>query len=154
MKKYLISIFIALIVGFFLAKTFLEQYDSYEGLKFTSNNGEMLYFIRYDSFPTFEDMEKNTLEFPNYIYKENNGQYDVYIGITKNSENLIKLSNYYSSLGYNTYTEEYLITNQTFLEELANYDSILMSTNDSVVIASISSQVLEKYEEIVYGSED
>ncbi len=154
MKKYLLSISVALVVGFFLAKLFLEQYDSYEGIKFTSSTGDMLYFIKYDTYSSLDEMEKNTLSLPNYIYKENNGNYDVYIGITKNSKNLIKLNNYYSSLGYNTYTEEFLVSNPTFLEALKNYDAILESTEDTVVISSISSQVLEKYEEILNDSED
>ncbi len=154
MKKYLFSIFIALLVGFFLAKSFLGQYDSYQGIKFTSNTGEMLYFIKYNSYQKEEDMEKGTLSLTNYIYKKNGDVYDVYIGITKSSENLIKLSNYYSSLGYNTFTEEYLVTNKSFLKELENYDAILSTTDDDVVISSINSQVLEKYEEIVHGSEN
>ncbi len=154
MKKYLFSIFIALVVGFFLAKSFLEQYDSYQGLHFTSNDGEMLYFIRYASYDSVEDMEKGTISLTNYIYKENGEKIDVYVGITSDSDNLIKLGNYYSSLGYNTYTEEFLVTNEDFLASLRNYDTILSSTDDSVVIASISSQILEKYEELVNGSED
>ena len=123
MKKYFLSIFIALIVGFFLAKTFLE-------------------------------MEKKTLSLTNYIYRENNGQYDVYIGITKDADNLIKMNNYFSSIGYHTITEEFLVTNPTFLKSLQNYDMILQGTDDGVVISSISSQILEKYEEYVNGSED
>ncbi len=154
MKKYILSISIALVVGFFMAKTFLTQYDSYEGLHLTSNAGEMLYFIRYSTFPSTEEMEKNTLSLVNYIYKENNGLFDVYIGITGNYENLIKLSNYYSSLGYNTYTEEFLVTDNQFLKELQNYDTILSNTEDTVVISSISSQVLAKYEEYVNGRND
>ena len=154
MKKYILSISIALVVGFFLAKTFLEQYDSYQGLHLTSNAGGMLYFIRYSTFPSMEEMEKNTLSLVNYIYKENNDSFDVYIGITGNYENLIKLSNYYSSLGYNTYTEEFLVTNETFLKELQNYDAIVAGTEDTVVLSSVSSQVLAKYEEYVNGSND
>ena len=57
-------------------------------------------------------------------------------------------------MGYNTFTEEYLVTNKEFLKELENYDAILSTTEDDVVISSINSQVLEKYEEIVHGSED
>lgn len=154
MKKYIFSILIALLVGFFLAKTFLEQYDSYQGIKFTSNNGEMLYFIKYQSYSSEEEMEKNTLSLTNYIYHKNKDNYEVYIGITGESENLIKLNNYFSSLGYTTFTEEYLVTNKEFLKELKNYDSILEGTDDTVVIASINSQILEKYEEFVHGSED
>ncbi len=153
MRKYILSSFVALFVGFFLAKFFLEQYDSYEGIKFTSNTGETLYFIRYNTYSSEEEMEKKTLSLPNYIYQEDKGKYIVYVGITKDPKNLIKLTNYYSSLGYTTYTEEFLVTNQSFLKELENYDQILSSTEDDVVIASIASQVLEKYEEF-HGSED
>ena len=154
MKKYLFSILIALLVGFFLAKTFLEQYDSFQGIKFTSNNGEMLYFIKFNSYITEEEMEKSTLSLTNYIYNKNKDSYDVYIGITGDSENLIKLNNYFSSLGYNTFTEEFLVTNKEFIKELKNYDSILNGTDDTVVIASINSQILEKYEEFIHGSEN
>lgn len=152
MKKYLFSVVIALLVGFFIAKVFLEQYEDYQGIKFTSNTGEMLYFLKLTSYSTVEEMEQETLSLTNYIYKENQGMYDVYVGITKSSKNLIKLSNYFSSLGYNTFTEEFLVTNDHFLKELENYDSILDGTDDTVVIASINSQILEKYEEIVNGS--
>lgn len=137
-----------------MAKSFLEQYDSYQGIKFTSNTGEMLYFIKFNSYSSEIEMEKATLSLTNYIYKKNGDIYDVYIGITKSYENLIKLNNYYSSLGYNTFTEEYLVTNKLFLEELENYDTILSTTEDEVVISSINSQILEKYEEIVHGSEN
>lgn len=154
MKKYLFSILVALFIGFFLAKSFLEQYDSYNGIKFTSNNGEMLYFIKYQTYSSEEEMEKNTLSLTNYIYHKNNDNYEVYIGITGDSENLIKLNNYFSTLGYTTFTEEYLVTNQEFLKELKNYDSILKGTEDTVVIASINGQILEKYEEFIHGSED
>lgn len=154
MKKYLFSILIALIVGFFLAKMFLEQYDSYQGIRFTSNNGETLYFIKFKSYSSKEEMEKNTLSLTNYIYHQNNENYDVYIGLTGESENLIKLNNYFSSLGYTTFTEEYLVTNKDFLKELKNYDTILLGTEDTVVIDSINSQILEKYEEFIHGSED
>lgn len=154
MKKYLFSIFVALIVGFVMAKVFLEQYDSYQGIKFTSNSGEMVYFIKFNSYPSIQEMEKNTLSLTNYIYKKNVDVYDVYIGITNDYENLIKLNNYFSSLGYNTFTEEFLITNKEFLLELKNYDSILRSTEDTVVISSINSQILEKYEDLINGSKD
>ena len=97
-------------------------------------------------------MEKNTLSLVNFVYNVIDDKYYVYIGITKEHDNLIKLNNYYSSLGYQTITEEFLITNKEFLDELVNFDSILANTNDEVVISSISSLILEKYEEITNGS--
>ena len=41
-----------------------------------------------------------------------------------------------------------------FLSELENYENILSNTDDSVVISSISSLILEKYEELVNGNKN
>lgn len=149
MKKYIALVILAVAIGFFMGKTFLEQYDSFEGIKLTSSNGEILYFIKFGEYETMEEMEHGTIALSNYIYNEINNKFYVYIGITNDSDNLVKLTNYYSKLGYNVLTEEFLVTNSRFLEVLKNYDSILKNTDDDVVIASISSQVLTKYEEIV-----
>ena len=99
-------------------------------------------------------MEKGTLSLVNYIYTIIDDKYYVYIGITRSSDNLIKLNNYFSSLGYKTITEEFVITSQEFLSELENYENILSNTDDSVVISSISSLILEKYEELVNGNKN
>lgn len=149
MKKNLIIVLCAIAIGFFMGKTFLEQYEGYNGIKVTSSSGEILYFIKYGEYETLEEMESETISLSNYIYNEVNDKYYVYIGITKNKDNLIKLNNYFNSLGYIVYTEEFLVTNESFLKMLENYDSILANTDDSVVISSISNQILTKYEECV-----
>lgn len=154
MKKYILSISIALVIGIIFGKFFLEQYEAYDGIKFSSNEGEILYFIRYGIYDSEEEMEKNTLSLVNFIYNIVDNKYYVYIGITREHDNLIKLNNYYSELGYQTITEEFLVTNKDFLEELVNFDSILANTNDEIVISSISSLTLEKYEVIVNGSKN
>jgi hypothetical protein len=149
MKKYILSISVALVVGFIMGKIFLEQYDAFNGIRVTSNNGELLYFIRFGVYDSIESLEKDTISLTNYIYNEIDGKYYVYVGITRNSKNLIKISNYYSTLGYTTITEEFLVTNKEFLKELENYDSILDGTVDEIVISSVSNLILGKYEELV-----
>ena len=52
-------------------------------------------------------------------------------------------------MGFNVITEEFLVTNKKFLEVLKNYDDIISNTDDEVVLSSICSQILAKYEEIV-----
>ena len=154
MKKYIFSISLALIVGMLFGNFFLKQYEAYEGIRFTSNEGESLYFIRYNIYDSIEEMEKGTLSLVNYVYKVIDDKYYVYIGITRNSDNLMKLNNYFSSLGYKTITEEFLVTDSEFLLELENFDNILANTDDDVVISSVSSLVLEQYEELVDGSKN
>ena len=149
MKKYLLLTILAISIGFFMGKLFLEQYDNYEGLKLTSSNGEILYFINYGEYDSFDDMEHNTLSLENYIYNVINNKYYVYVGITNNKDNLVKINNLFSKMGFNVITEEFLVTNKKFLEVLKNYDDIISNTDDEVVLSSICSQILAKYEEIV-----
>ena len=94
-------------------------------------------------------MEHNTLNLENYIYNVINNKYYVYVGITNDKDNLVKLNNFFSKMGFNVITEEFLITNKKFLEVLKNYDDIISNTDDEVVLSSICSQILAKYEEIV-----
>ena len=154
MKKYIFSISLALIIGMIFGNFFLKQYEAYEEIKITSNEGETLFFIRYNIYDSIEEMEKGTLTLVNYVYTIIDDKYYVYIGITKRTDNLIKLNNYFSSLGYKTITEEFLITDTDFLLELENFDNILFNTDDSVVISSVSSLVLERYEELVNGGKN
>ena len=149
MKKYILLTILAISIGFFMGKLFLEQYDNYEGIKLTSSNGEILYFIKYGEYNSADEMEQGTLNLENYIYNVINNRYYVYVGITNDKDNLVKLHDYFSKKGFNVLTEEFLITNKKFLEVLKNYDDIIKTTDDEVVLSSICSQVLSKYEEIV-----
>jgi len=149
MKKYLVPVVIALIIGVFLGRFFLEQYDAFDGIRMVSSNGESLYFIKYGEFNSREELERQTMALSSFIYSVIDDVYHVYIGITGDSRNLIKLNNFYSGLGYQTTTEVFLVTNSRFLRELANFDNILRGTDDDVVLTTISNLILEAYEELV-----
>lgn len=154
MKKYILSFFIALTVGFLLCKFFLNQYDDYTKIS-VSSIGDTLYFIQYGVFSSLESMEENTINLENYVYNIDEEKYYVYIGITKDKENKDKLINYYKSIGYDTIVKEYQIKNEKFINELNNYDTLLKETNDDTAIASIINQTLIKYEEVaINGSND
>lgn len=148
MKKYLGTFIIALVIGFFLCYIFLNQYDNFDGIK-VSSTGEKLYFIQYGVFSNLESLEENTISLQNYIYNEQDGLYYVYVGITHKEENANKIAKYYKELGYDAIIKQYEITNKKFINELVNYDEVLLNTNDNTVIASIINQVLSKYEEVV-----
>jgi len=148
MKKYLLTIIFALIIGFFLGNFLLRQYDDYRGLR-VSSDGEEVYFIQYGVYSSIESMEENTINLENYIYNIESDKYYVYIGITKDKNNLENIKNYFKSLGHETIVKNYFIKNTNFIELLNNYDLVLNQTEDTVAIASIICQVLQKYEEVV-----
>lgn len=152
MKKYILTIIISLIVGFFLSNFLLKQYDDYKGIT-VYNEGELLYFIEYGVFSSYDEMEANTINLENYVYQIDNNQYHVYIGISKNDEVINKMNNYFKKLGYNTNVKEFYITNEKFVVAIDNYDTVLLSTDDNTVISAVISQGLNTYEEVVI-SED
>ena len=148
MKKYLLTIIISLIVGFLLSNFILKQYDDYKGIT-VYKEGEMLYFIEYGRYNDYKEMEQNTINLENYIYQINDNKYHVYIGITKNNEVLEKIDNYFKNLGYNITNREFYVTNKDFIKQIENNDSILLLTNDEVVIGEVVSSGLATYEEVV-----
>lgn len=148
MKKYLKTLIMALIIGFFLSNFFINQYKDYNGIK-TVGLSTNLYFIQYGVYSSKELMEQNTIQLENYVYNLKDGMFYVYVGITKNKDNANKIINYYKELGYDTILKEFYINNKDFLELIDNYDNILNSTNDKVTESSIINQILIKYEEVV-----
>ena len=154
MKKYILSFLIALTIGFFLCKFFLNQYNDYTSIT-VSNMGDILYFIQYGVYSDYESMEENTINLQNYVYNIDDDKYYVYIGITQDEDNKNKIVNYYSSIGYETIVKEYQIKNEKFINELVNFDNVLRTTTDETAISSLINQVLIKYEEVaINGSND
>ena len=155
MKKYLVSCFLGLLVGLFLGKTVLKEYNSYTSIKVAPKTGTTAYFIKYGEYKSLEELEKKTIVLTNYIYSKKDDKYVVYIGITMDKNNMNKLVNYFKSLNYDISTEEYVINNNEYIEYLKNADKLIENTNDLTVIGEVCSQILSKYEELVInGSKD
>ena len=87
MKKYLKTLIMALIIGFFLSNFFINQYKDYNGIK-TVGLSTNLYFIQYGVYSSKELMEQNTIQLENYVYNLKDGMFYVYVGITKNKNKL------------------------------------------------------------------
>lgn len=155
MKKYFVSILFGLVIGFFLSKTLINEYDGYKNVKAVSSTGANAYFIKYGSFNTLDELEKKTISLTNYIFIEQNGKFDVYIGITTKEDIRDKLIEYFKGLNYDVSYDEFFITNQEYIDYLLNADKLLENTNDLSVLGEVCSQILSKYEELVInGSED
>lgn len=155
MKKYFASIIFGLLIGFFLSKNFLEEYNGYTRIKQVNRDGTTAYFIKYGEYDSLDLLEKKTSHLTNYIYTKTNNKYSVYIGITTNNDNKEKLINYFKKLKYKVSCDEYVITNKKYISYLENADKLIEKTSDMSVLGEVSSQILSKYEELVInGSKD
>lgn len=148
MKKYLLTILFALIVGFFLGNFLLKQYNDYETITVSVENKE-LYFFQYGVYSSLENMEENTINLENYIYKIEDEKYYVYIGLTGDKNNIDKLNKYFKGLGYDIIVKSYYVYDEEFINLLNNFDEVIKNTEDSTVLSSIICQTLQKYEDVV-----
>ncbi len=151
MKKYLITISLSLIIGFFLSYFLLNQYKDYSGIS-VYNDGEEYYFLEFGSYLTKEELESNAINLENYIYRKDSGKYYMYIGIARNKNNILKMQTYYNNKNYKTEIKTFYISNKKFKEIIDNLDNILINSDDEVVINEIINQGLNKYEEVILNS--
>ena len=150
MKKYLMLIFVSLIIGFFLSYFVLHEYTDSSAIT-VYKEGEQLYFFKYGEFENKEKMEANTINLENYVYQQKDGLYKVYIAICKNSENVEKIKTYYQDKVKEV--ETFYISNSKFIDKINNLDYILINTNDNTVIGEIINQQLSSYEEVVLNDD-
>ena len=107
------------------------------------------YFLELGVYNSEAEMNENTIKFPYYIYMTKDNKYYVYIGITKNENNLNRIKGYYEEKGYVINVREYEIENEAFLVVLEQYDNLLSGSTDDSIIDGVCSQILSKYEELV-----
>lgn len=154
MKKYLTTIIISLIIGFFLSSFLLKQYNDYNGIA-VYNEGYEYYFLEYGTYKNKQELETSAINLENYIYRKDKDIYYMYVGITKNKDNASKMKQYYKNKNYEVTTKTFFISNEKFSEIIDNLDNILVNSNDEVVINEIINQGLNKYEEVILsGSKD
>ena len=149
MKKYMIPIFLALITGLILGRFVLNQYEFEGRIVPVAGRGRQAYFIQQGVYTSKENMEENMKSFPYYIYTLEDDKYHSYIGITFSNKNVDKIKGYYKDLGYDTYVKKISIDNTNFGTVLEQYDNLLEGSDESEVIGTVCSQVLNKYEELV-----
>ena len=147
MRKYFWSIFLSLIVGIYLGKFILSQYDDFNIFP-VSLSYDTVYFLQEGVYSNEDIMKNNMSSFNYYIYDIEDDGYHTYVGITKNHDNALKIKEFFKEKGYDIYIKENNIKNNSFISVLNQYD-ILLSNSDKDSIDSICNQILSSYEELV-----
>ena len=149
MKKYILSSFFAILIGFVFGKFMLSLYQNPNDIIPVMGQAFKIKFLELGSYNTKEEMDENTAKFPYYIYMLQEGKYYAYIAITQNDENLNRIKGYYEEKGYITNVREFKVDNEAFLVILEEYDNLLKESEEDSIIDAVCSQVLIKYEELV-----
>ncbi len=106
---------------------------------------QTIYAFQYGVYSNKENM-LNNLKNVNYVYQLIDNKYYVYVGMTKNKDNIEKLKNYFKSLSYDIYVKE-ITVNGEFAENLSQYDLLLDEATTNESISTILKTTLAKFEE-------
>lgn len=145
-KKVIIPILIAVLLGCVSGKILYESYES-------KNNNDSKYFNSYllqvGVYSDKHSLKQATKNLHDYIVKEENGKYYVYMGITTSKKNADKIKKAYESKNIDLYIKEDNINNVEFLSSLEQYDVLLDSVTKDKDILSINEVILSTYDEMV-----
>lgn len=148
-KVYLIPVVLSIAIGFIIGKTMCDEYHTTSETKsvFQTTNSLKVYYLQYGVYSNEESMKNSVLSLPYYIYRIEENQYHVYIGVTSKEENVAKMQEYFNSFGYVTYKKEGYIKNQEYMEQLHTLDEMLTKVTDQKTINDINQKILENYKE-------
>ena len=140
MKKYIIPILCAIVLGYICASFILEEY------KEEDNSFNRVFFLQIGVYNTLEHAKEEYKNINNIkIIKENNKYYS-YIGITSNIDNANKIKKLYKDLGINIYIKEDYINNNSFIYDLQQYDVLIESLNTKEEIDKVLESIISSYE--------
>ena len=150
MRKILVPLISAIVIGLILGKYLFSQYEKKVDTVFQDD--ERIYVLQQGVYSTAENAGKYTSNLDYYIVHHDDKYYRVYVAITHNKNNVDILEEYYISKGNDIYVRELTTNNLEFLELLKQYDLLLQSSGDNELL-QIEKQVLSKYEELILQSE-
>ena len=98
-------------------------------------------------YSTYRDFSLND----EYLILEEDGVYNVYVGMTTDLINANKIKNLYSNKNYDTYIKPTVVNNIEFVSNLEQYDILMSEVDNEENIISINDVILSSYEEMVLG---
>lgn len=146
MKKTLIFMTIAILLGGFSGKLLFSEY---ENTSYVFKEGKKLYFLQEGVYSSKESLDSNTKEINPKLVITNNDKYYVYVGITGSSNNASKIKQLYNEKGYSIYEKEMKVNNLEFINNIDQFDILLDNASSDQDISTIQEVVLSNYEDLV-----
>lgn len=145
-KTFLLSIFfitLGTILGIFLRNSYKDN------LLGAFGEGKIYYFLQEGVYSNKDIMTENTKDLNIKLVNEENGKYYVYLGITRDEENVKKIKEIYNTKGYQLYIKEVNLSNEEFYNNVTQFDLLIKNTTKEEEILTIEEVVLANYEEII-----
>ena len=130
-KNVIIIILLGSLIGYLFGSIL---FHNYKGIDYVNEDGN-IYYLQYGVYTNKESAIENTKKLNNnYILKEMDDKYYVYLGVTENYDLALKLQNYYKDKNIYTYIRSDYVENSETLDKLKEYDNRIKDTNEEEII--------------------
>lgn len=140
MKPYIKVLIAAVIIGVLIAVFFYKDIKN-EVIAITNNDSEISLF-QVGVFKVYDNAINFSESFENSLIYEDNGLYRVIIGASYHNEAKIKLEEYFTEQNITYYIKEIKMSD-SFIEEITNFELILIKTESSEVINSLNKSIMD-----------
>ena len=140
MKKTILAIFLATIIGFTFGFFFLKKFTP-KTITEVSNIKSQVYAFQIGVYKNKDNATKNATT-NNSIVVEDNNLYRVYIALLKDQTLIDNLKKYYDSIGLNYYLKAINVSDNT--ENIINNYELLLNNCDSSNYDMILSSMLKE----------
>ena len=144
MKKIIITLLISLGVGCSFAFIIYKNID--KEVEVAINNDNIITFFQVGVFKNEGNATNFMQKFNSSIIIKDGDYYRLIIAILENQESILKLQDYFESLGIEYYLKKENINNEKFLKKLREYEKLLLSSS-SETYHTINKNILKLYEE-------
>lgn len=148
--KFLIPIFLSIVVGLFFGKVFFDNYKDTSLTVFDEK--DKVYMLQIGVYSSEEKMKGSFKNYKSFLYINGDDGYHLYVGVTKDKEIASKIKEFYEESGYSIYVKENILDNKQFLSILGEYDKIINITSKKD-IPEVEKIVISNYKEMVLKDE-
>lgn len=152
MKNTILWIFFAIISGVLLGKLTFDKYQKVDVQNVMKNDNE-IYMLKYGVYSNEDEMYDDITGVDRYIYIQNGKDITAYVAITKTKQMAEKIKNIYQNKNFNVTIEKVIIDNNEFIQNLTEYEKLLVATEDEKSLLIIENQILSCYEQVVVDNE-
>jgi len=145
MKKIIIKGLIFITIGFVLGEFLFGNMKNYLN---RIKKVDTYYFLQEGVYSNMNTLQNNLRNLTQKTIDQENNQYYVYVGITKDKEIAEMLMNIYEKKGYKIHIKEKNISSEEFSENVNQFDLLIKDTDLEEQILIIEKVVLANYEEI------
>lgn len=152
MKKTIIWIIFALVSGALLGKFTFDRYEKIDTRNVISYDN-YVYMLKYGTYESEDEMGNKVTDVDRYVFIATDNKVTAYVGISKTKESLSKVKNIYDKKNVDLTIEKVKIDNDEFIQNLNEYEKLLVATDDEKSLLIIEKQILSCYESVVVNNE-